>query len=173
MFKDISYLKKFFGLLIVFVLLTVVSYKRSFKITFDAKKSIVEMHQKLNLMNTSNESIQFLTDKINALDKLIGQEVAPELVQHFLIDYISQFELVTIVQLEEVHSATDDSFNIYTNQLILEGAYNDLINVIYSFEKESTISRITSIKFYTKKDYKQHQKKLFVTLIFQNYEKNI
>ncbi len=173
MFNEIPYKKKVIGLLLIFILLAIVSYKKSFIVTYQTNKSITKINEKLVLINSSNENIKYLSEKMNALDNLIGKQVEPELVQHFLIDFISQFKKIQIVHLEETHTFSDDSFNIYTNQIVLQGGYNDLIKTIYQIEKQFKTSRIIGVNFYTKQDYNLKKQQLFVKLIFQNYEKNV
>lgn len=173
MFNKMSYKNKFFGVVVALILLSIVSYKRVFKATYEIKIVLNELNQKLEMTKGSSNNIKLLSEKVDALDKLIGKAVEPKLVQHFLIDFVSKHSKITIEQIEETHQSIDDSFIIYTNQMVLQGNYNDLVKAVYAFEKEFETSKIVGVRFYTKKSYRKKQQQLFVKLIFQNYEKNI
>jgi len=76
-----------------------------------------------------------------------------------------------LVKLEEIHKASDEYFNIYTNRLILTGAYGDLLNTTYNYEKKFEFSRVVSLRFYVEKEARTRKTRLFEQIIFQNYEK--
>ena len=78
---------------------------------------------------------------------------------------------IEVVRLEEIHEAADNDFVIYTNQLTIEGSMEQLLDVVYAFEKEFTYSRVINVSFFKKKDYATKRLKLYSKIIFQNYEK--
>ena len=71
-----------------------------------------------------------------------------------------------------MHTFSDTEFKIYSNQITVEGAYNNLIELLYTIEKEYKASRIVSTNLYSKKNYQTKTTKLYLKIILQNYEKN-
>ena len=68
--------------------------------------------------------------------------------------------------------AESNGFNVISNQLILEGNFNSLLEIVYAFEREFKFSNIVSISFVKEKEFQTRKDKLRVKIIFQNYEKN-
>lgn len=173
MFENVSYKKKFIALLALMVMLGVTAYKRSFRITMDAAVVLDESREKLARVSNSQQKITNLTSEVAYLDKLIGKEIAnPNIVQQELLNNFQDYNKNTeLVKLEEIHKASDEYFNIYTNRLILTGAYGDLLNTTYNYEKKFEFSRVVSLRFYVEKEARTRKTRLFEQIIFQNYEK--
>lgn len=173
MFENLSYKKKFFALLILIVMMGVTAYKRSFSITIDTATLVKETKQRLDKVSNSQQHISKLLKEIDYLDKLIGKETAnPNIVQQEILHSFTALDTeARLIQLEEVHKASDDYFNVYTNQLILTGNFADLLRTTYTYEKTFDYSRIVSVRFYVEKEIRTRRKKLFEQIIFQNYEK--
>ncbi len=173
MFENLSYKKKFFALLGLMVVLGITAYKRSFSMTIDAATVLEESKQKLAKVNNSQQRITNLASEVAYLDKLIGKEVAnPDVVQQEILNTFTEISTKTdLVKLEEIHKASDEYFNIYTNRLVLTGNYGDLLKTTYNYEKEFDFSRVVSLQFYIEKEPRTRRKRLFEQIIFQNYEK--
>ncbi|WAC02704.1 hypothetical protein N7U66_03260 [Lacinutrix neustonica] len=133
--------------------------KRSFTITKQAYTQIGELKEKLNYVNASTGNIGQLERELKLYDRIIGiQGMEPEIVQQSILNFTTSFEKVGIFGMEEIHVAESDGFSIITNQLILEGDYNSLIEIIYEFEKEFESSNIVSIAFSKEKEYRDPKK---------------
>jgi len=173
MFENLSYKKKFFALLGLIVVLGITAYKRSFSMAIDAATLLEESKQKLAKVNNSQQRITNLAAEVAYLDKLIGKESAnPDVVQQEILNSFAEISSNTaLVKLEEIHKASDDYFNIYTNRLVLTGDYGNLLKTTYNYEKEFDFSRVVSLQFYIEKEPRTRRKKLFEQIIFQNYEK--
>jgi hypothetical protein len=173
MFENFSYKQKFFGVLLGFVVLSMASYKKTFKHIIHAKKELSLVEEKLSFTDNSYNAIFNLKNDIATLDFLIGgQSSQPELVQQGILEFISNNTYPTkIMSIEDVHISYDNGFKIVTNQLEVEGTYKALIHVLYTFEKDFTDSRIVSTQLHSKKNYRTNTKNLYLKIIFQNYEK--
>jgi len=171
-FANFTYKQKIIGVGVLAILLFFTANKRSFKITKQAYVQASELKEKLNYVNASNSNVGQMQNELNLYDRVIGvQGVKPEDVQQSILDFTTSFENVNVFGMEEIHIAESKGFNIMTNQLILEGNYNSLIEIIYEFEKEFEFSTIVSIAFLKEKEYQTRKNKLRVKVIFQNYEK--
>ncbi|WP_452223483.1 hypothetical protein [Lacinutrix chionoecetis] len=175
MFNNISYKKKFFALIMIGVVLSISAYKRSFSLTIDSYKESKSLIERLDYINVSSNSVSILDKEIQFLNNLIGEDnIEPELVQQEILNFVTNSSpSVSVINIEEVHSAIDNDFNIYSNQLTLEGAFEDLLETVYSFEKEFVYSRLVNVSFFKKKDFKTRKEKLYSKIIFQNYEKSV
>ncbi|WP_156133061.1 hypothetical protein [Lacinutrix sp. Hel_I_90] len=133
------------------------------------------MSERLDFINESSSDIGVLDSEIKFLNNLIGEDgVEPELVQQEILNFVTNTsDKVSVVTIEEVHNASDNGFVIYSNQLTLEGSFEDLLTTVYRFEREFSFSRLVNVSFFKKKDYKTRQQKLYSKIIFQNYEKEI
>ncbi|NQY07129.1 MAG: hypothetical protein HRT68_13315 [Flavobacteriaceae bacterium] len=128
--------------------------------------------EKLNFITTSNSDFHNITSEIAYLDAAIGKQgISPETVQQSILDFSSQFDYIKVANISEIHYAQSNGFDIFSNQLVLEGNFNDLSKVIYEFEKNFKLSKIVSINYQKIKNYNTRRDKLQASIIFQNYEK--
>lgn len=173
MFENFTYKQKLFGLIIVAILLFITANKRSFQVTRRAYNQVDDLQKKLEYVNASTTSLSQMQSELNLYDKIIGKQgVGPEEVQQKILDFTTTFANIKVSGMEEIHTAESNGFNIITNQLVLEGDYNSLIEILYEFEKSFHFSNIVNISFLKEKEYKTRKNKLRVKIIFQNYEKN-
>lgn len=172
MFKGLTYKQKFFAIIFVIILLFFACYKKSFKHTLKAKNELALLESKLEGMENVYQEINYLDSQIEVIENTIGSgSDKPELVQKQLLNFISK-NAINIVSIEDVHVYKDSQYDIYTNQIVLQGEYSDLLNTMYSIEKQFKESRIASANLYAKRDYKLNSDKLYLKLILQNYAKN-
>jgi hypothetical protein len=148
------------------------SYKKTFKHTLSAGKELGFVKEKLLNNENSLQDLNNLKNEISNLDKTIGGQTSnPELVQQKLLDFISKSNYnVNIVSIEDVHLFSDNEFLIYSNQIELEGTYNNLVSILYEIEKHFKNSRVVSTQLYSKKNYRTNSKNLYLKIILQNYE---
>jgi hypothetical protein len=169
MFENITYKKKFFVAIGVFILLVLACYKKTFKHTLAAKQELNEVESKRANMESVHSELFYVKNEISSIDAAIGgHSVKPEQVQKKLLNFISGKD-VNITSIEDVHVFSDEQFIIYTNQIIVEGTYSKLTTALYDIEKRFNDSRVASVNFYIQKDYKRNTDKLYLKLILQNY----
>ncbi len=173
MFDQYSYKKKFLALGIIFIMLGITAYKRSFKTLFDVIGEYKSLSSKVETLKNKSQNKAFLNKEVAYLDRILGKEgITKEFVQQQIISFASQnSSKVSINDLRPIHVFVDQNNTIITNQLDITGNVNQLINLGYDFEKKFEYSRIVSMNFYTtKKDNKSEV--LHLKMIFQNYENN-
>ncbi|WP_298892440.1 hypothetical protein [uncultured Psychroserpens sp.] len=174
MAKSFTYKQKFFGIVLGFVILSLATYKKTYKHVFEAKAQLSLVDDKLKDVDNSNNEVIFLKNEINSLDNIIGgQSKTPEQVQQMILDFVSNSNYdVDISSIEDTHLYSDNEFKIYTNTIEIEGSYFDLMKLFYDIEREFNMSKIISSKLFSIKNYRTNSKRLYLKLIFQNYEKN-
>nr|WP_299384818.1 hypothetical protein [Allomuricauda sp.] len=173
MFENITYRKKFWGLMALLIIMGITAYKRSYRLTIDAYKSLKSSKETLADATDSHERIAFLEAEVEFLDNIIGKKAAnADLVQQEIINTYTDLESASeLIKLDEVHKANNEYFNIYTNKLLLSGTFNQLLSATYEFEKDFEFSRMVSIRFYVEREPRTRRKRLYEQIIFQNYEK--
>ena len=172
--SSFTYKQKFFGIILGFLILLLASYKKTYKHIFEAKSQLNLIDEKLKTVDNSYNEVFILKNEISVLDSAIGgQTKTPENVQQMILDFISKSKhKVDISSINDTHLLLDNEFKIYTNSLELEGSYFDLLHLFYDIETDFKQSKIVSSKLYTIKNYRNNSKRLYLKLIFQNYEKN-
>ncbi len=142
--------------------------------TLDSKRKLDLVEEKLANTNQSNDELFGLQNEVKRLDNIIGgNNLKPELVQPNILDFITKQDMETnVVSIEDVHLYLDSEFKIYSNQIIVEGTFNNLVRLLYDIEKQYKESRIVSTRLYSKKNYQTNTTKLYLKIILQNYEKN-
>lgn len=160
--------------MIGFVFVFAGAYKRKMSHTLDSRRKLDLVEEKLANTNQSSNVLSSLQGEVKRLDDIIGgNNLKPELVQPNILDFITGQDMETnVVSIEDVHLHSDSEFKIYSNQIVVEGAFNDLVTLLYNIEKQYKESRIVSTKLYSKKNYQTNTTKLYLKIILQNYEKN-
>ncbi|MBR9855762.1 MAG: hypothetical protein GYB37_14485 [Algicola sp.] len=174
MFENYTYKKKLIGLCILLVLLLLAANKKSFRVAKQAFGQLQEVKEQLEFMKTSSIGSKELQQQLSYYDRLIGkQNVEPEAAKQSILDFATKYNNVKINELKETHFSHANGYDVITNQLILEGSYASLSEILYDFEKKFDTSSLVSFAYYKEKNYKKRTSELKVHLIFQNYEKSL
>ncbi|TGD56843.1 hypothetical protein [Flavobacterium humi] len=172
MFEQYSYKKKCMALAVIFVMLSITAYKRSFKTLLEVIGEHRTLTAKVDDLNKKASNANGLMEDVAYLDKIIGKEgTSKEMVQQGLVSFASQKPNVSIHDLQPIHVFSDENYTIATNQLDVTGGANQLLQLGYDFEKNFNLSRMVSMDFYTTKK-NNNDEVLHLKMIFQNYENN-
>jgi hypothetical protein len=171
MFENYSYKQKFYALVIIFIMLSITAYKRSFHTLFEVVSEYRTLSKRSDVIFKKTKNTGTLRNDVDYLDKIIGKEgVTKEMVQQGIISFASTNSTnISINDLKAIHDFPEDDYHIITNQLDVTGNANNLLALAYNFEKNFNYSRMISLNFYTtKKNNKSNV--LHLNMIFQNYE---
>ena len=173
MFEKYSYKTKCIALMVVFFMLCITAYKRSFKTLFEVIKEYTVLSSKIEDMNKKGNTTDQLLSDIASLDKIIGKEnIAKEIIQQEIVSFATKRHPgVSINELQPIHIFSDENYSIVTNQLDITGNTNQLLQLGYDFEKSYHFSRIVSMNFYSINKNNKYDV-LHLKIIFQNYENN-
>lgn len=171
MFNQYTYKQKFKALLLLFVLLLITAYKRSFSPLITSYNEYHSLAQKTAEFESKSKELHKLTTEVATLDQVLGKGgQSKEIIQQEIVNFIAnKHPEVTIDNIQPIHTFRDNNFTTITNQIDLTGNTNQLLKTVYDFEKEFDISKIVSLQFYTLKK-NDKEEKLHLKLIFQNYE---
>ncbi|MFK7000657.1 hypothetical protein [Flavobacterium oreochromis] len=171
MFNQYNYKQKFSALIVVFFLLLITAYKRSFSQLIASYKEYNLLINKKEEFTKKSLQLNKIKEDVSTLDQILGKGGLPkEQIQQEIIQFIAQNHPdVTIDHIQPIHHFQDESFDIVTHIIDLTANTNQLLNTIYNFEKQFETSKIISLQFYTTVKNDQEEK-LHLKLIFQNYE---
>lgn len=173
MFEKYSYKQKNYALIILFFMLSITAYKRSFHDLFEVITTYKNTSKKAEDINKKTKNMDRLIKDVTYLDKIIGKEgITKEMVQQGIVSFASKnAPEVSISDLQPIHDYHEDDYRIITNQLDVTGNTDQLLKLAYDFEKKFNLSRIVSMNFYTTKNNNKSEV-LHLKMIFQNYENN-
>lgn len=170
MFDKYTYKQKFIALLIVFIMLGITSYKRSFKGLFDVYSENKRLASLYDEMKNKSENLNLLTMQIANYDNYLGKQFLPEeIVQQEIVSFVAKEKGISINSLESIHSFEGETYFVYTNQLDVTGQMNDLLGLSYNFETKFDKSRVISTRLYTEKNNIKG-KVVHLKVLFQNYK---
>lgn len=173
MFDNYSYKKKFTALIVIFFMLSITAYKRSFHALFQVINEYQILSEKVDDINKKANNMEGLIRDIAYLDKIIGKEgITKEMAQQGIVGFATKkHPQISINDLQPIHIFSDDNYRIVTNQIDITGNADQLLRLGYDFEKEFDFSRIVGMNFYTIKKNNKFEI-LHLKMIFQNYENN-
>lgn len=173
MFEKYSYKKKCFALVVIFFMLSIAAYKRSFRPLLEVISEHEILVTKADNFSSKSNNIEGLMKDIDNLNKTIGkQDVSKEIVQQGIVSFVTERHPdVSINELQPIHAYYDANYTLITNQLDVTGNVNQLQQLGYDFEKKFKFSRMVSLNFYTNKKNNKSES-LHLKMIFQNYENN-
>jgi len=173
MFDKYTFKQKNRALLVIFILLAFASYKRSFVLSIIANEEIKQQELNLSKVDNSEESLQQLIYSISSLDKTIGKtNLKPDKIQQEILNALATYSKiynVSLESIEETHSYKNVDFSVLSNEVILEGRFNNMTKMIYDLELNFQFARLINVEFYKKKILSTKKTKLYAKILFQHY----
>lgn len=172
MMAQLSHKRRFFIVLIVLLVLIFALYKKTYSPIFLLRSELQISEKLMTNSEASFEEIQILQHELNGLDKIIGNSQNHALVPQKILRFITKNALdISVISMEDTHIFGEKIFTVFTNKIVLKGTYENLLQLMYTIEKEFAASKIASAKFVSKKDYNTNKTDLLLELYFQNYGK--
>lgn len=173
MFDKLTYRQKNYGLLALFIIMLMVSYKRSFVLTLNALDELKNQEVQAQSAQTAQQSIEMLQISINQLNQNIGRsDIEPDKVNQEILSTISRFSQTSEVhlqRLEATHTFQTVDFTIFSNLISVEGSFNGILSLIYYLENNFQYARLTNVNLYTVNELTTKKTKLYAKLLFQHY----
>lgn len=171
MFGNLTYSKKSWLTLGVFLFVMVLAYKVSFHRTFDLKAEIREKEQKLNSLKEKEKELPFIKAKMALIEEsYVNDSVS---VREKLTAYISDYAENTgslVTEIPKYSKYKKSNLNVQTNIFTIKGNFNDLVVLIKELESKFKVSaKIMSARFFSIKDMQTKRKNLYLTLVTQSF----
>lgn len=113
--------------------------------------------------------------QLNSIEKIISaDETLVGKLQESILEHLHALSAENRIKITEVPSPISypqAGYDIITTQTELEGDYLGLVKLIQAMEQQFERAKIASVRFYTRKNRLNNQKKLYAKIYFQNIKK--
>jgi Tfp pilus assembly protein PilO len=154
----ISYKNRCYLLLIGSLLFLLICYKLAFKRTLNEIKSFNENNRQLISLNEAPIQLQILESKLkdteSSFKTYTGNKDNLEVLLLEKATSLIHGSNLKIVELPKNDIYTKDEFTIKTQQIVIQGSYNELLLFLHSFEKDKIIGTIRSVEYYSQREIK-------------------
>lgn len=176
MFKDLTYQRKLKLLAPIAVIALLLVYFFGIRKTLTLRSDIKAKQEKLAQSKDINTKVSLIRAKLKKIDALIGNDMdSSSKVIDVILEDITTYcnkEGCTLRDIPVVHQASDNNFDIETYFITVEGAYKQLLNLVYLLEqKKKSGGRLSACLFYSKKNNATKKLSLEATLYIQQYNK--
>lgn len=96
-----------------------------------------------------------------------GKPVSHEVILGQLSQFCNDYNLL-LREFPSVMAHEENGYRIETNTIVVEGAFQNIVKLLYFFEREHKMGRIASVKFALQQDHKTQAYKLVGTIYVQN-----
>lgn len=173
MFDRFTYKQRNYGLLLLFILMIMVSYKRSFSLTLAAQDEIAKLEEQKSAAAHAQNDLESLQIQLIQLNKNIGKaDLDPDKVQQEILRTIAWYSNehdVMLEQLEATHNFETVDFNIFSNLVSVKGTFNGILSLAYYIENSFDYARLVNLSIYKKQNVITKKTNLYGALLFQHY----
>ncbi len=175
MFDKLTYKQKNYGLLLLFILMAMVSYKRSFVLSINLNKEIDQQELQKLEVKQSSKKIDLLRMEIEQINQNLGKtDETSERVQQELLKAISHFPKsygLTVEAINTTHIYSSVDYKILTNEVLFEGNFKGITRAINRLEQEFEYARIINTDIFKTKNHGEKASKIYAKVLFQHYFK--
>jgi hypothetical protein len=172
MFANLTYRLKFILLAAGFVLFLIVSYNLAFKKTFRLKSECTEIEARLEQSKNAPQQIAMIKAKLEEIDRKVGGKSIDQInLEELIIEHISSFCKLNDLVLKEypgIHNYSQQDYTTETCKLTVEGSFIKLLKLAYGIEQDFSYGKVSSLNFYTEKNYKTKKVELLLEIYVQN-----
>lgn len=174
MLQGWSYRKKNKALVFTAMLFLVLAYMLSIKRTIAVYREANVLESQSELAVNAPEKAAGLEKQLAGIDNLLGMQPQAGNVQQMLLGVITGYCKERNTVLREFPKTVyheEKDFIVETNVFTVEGSFSQLLKLVYLLEQENHIGKISSARFFIKKDPKTHTTALNATIYLQNIKK--
>ncbi|HAF28407.1 MAG TPA: hypothetical protein DCG75_05100 [Bacteroidales bacterium] len=172
MFTNLTYRLKFIILAVGFVLFLIISYNLAFKKTFSLKSECNEIEARLEQSKNAPQQIALIKSKLEEIDRKVGGKSIDQInLEELIIEHISSFCKLNDLVLKEypgIHNYSQQDYTTETCKLTVEGSFIKLLKLAYGIEQDFSYGKVSSLNFYTEKNYKTKKVELLLEIYVQN-----
>jgi hypothetical protein len=126
----------------------------------------------LEKVSHADSEMTFLENKIESLNSKLSRYTIDSLKnKETIFDIITGFCSKNNIYLREMPSEGVSDYGDYiieTNKVVAEGGFANLTKLIYFVEHESTLGRVSSVKYHSYHDHQKNKDILLLNLYVQN-----
>lgn len=173
MLKGLTYRKKNRLLAIGAVVLLLLTYLLSVSRTVDAYREVSGLEKRSEEAKNAPSKVSELERELKGIEKLFGTNQEGH-VQQELLETVTGYCKTANTVLREFPRTVyheEKDLVVETNVFTVEGSFRQLLKITYLLEEEKKLGRISSVRYFTKKDPKTKVPALNATIYLQNINK--
>ena len=172
MFSNLTYRLKFIILGISFLVFLIISHNLAFKKTFRLKRECKEIEARLEQSKNAPQQITIIKSKLEHIDQKVGGKSIDQInLEELIIENISSFCKQNMLVLKEypgIHNYKQQDYITETCRLTVEGSFIKLLKLAYGIEQNFSYGKVSSLNFYTEKNYRTKRVELLLEIYVQN-----
>lgn len=173
--KNITYKQIYRSLPVLLVLFCLIAYKLSISKTIDAWKLTRDLSEKVITLDDAPEKIQQLREQIGVFDNLIGSSAKDSMeTRQRILEKTGSFSSennIMLVNFADPMIVDKGTYSLETNIVVIEGGFHKLVQYVYNMENNWNPGKVVSTRFFTVKDLKNQEKKLYANVYIQKVKK--
>ncbi len=145
-------------------------YFVAIKKTVDLAKKCMWIEAQLEKTNGARKRIEGIDNNLNETDHFFIHPDQSTNSVEYLLNIMSNYchdKNIAINEFSQTFTFQADNYIVETNYVELNGVFVDLIKLLFYIEKKKKVGKITSVKFFTEKDYKNKQVHLYMLIYIQ------
>jgi hypothetical protein len=157
------------------VLMLYISYQLSFKKAYNSYSEYCDLKNQFDSIQSAPAEIKNVEKQLADIELAVG--MSPDTSSNFqklLLEKVSKYcqnNNLVLKEFPKTIFCSNSDFEIETNQIVVEGTFLNILNLLYELEKGFRMGKLVSVRFNTLKDYKTGINNLLANLYFQNFKK--
>jgi hypothetical protein len=155
------------------VVICLLAWNGAFKKTITTYNDVQLLRNSKSQMDQSSLRKQQLVDEINQFNSVLAigeNKIQTESVFEELVTICESIGNVRILNFPDIHQIDINGYKVTTIFASFEGDFLDLLELVYTLERNMKTGRLGSINFKKSKDIKTGEEYLSLTILLQNYE---
>lgn len=154
------------------ILFLLISYNLAFKKTFSLKNEYKTIESRLEQSKNAPQQIALIKSKLEEIDKKVGGKSIDQInLEELIIEHISTYSNSNNIVLKEypgIHYFSQQDYTTETCKLTVEGDFIKLLKLAYGIEQNFSYGKVSSLNFYTEKNYRTKEIELLLEIYVQN-----
>ncbi len=172
MFNNLTYRIRFILLGVGFFLFLIITFNLAFKKTFRLKKDYKQLETRLEQSKNAPQQIALIKTRLEEIDQKVGGKSIDQInLEELIIEHISSFSKQNNLVLKEypgIHTYSQQDYTTETCKLTVQGDFIKLLKLAYGIEQNFSYGKVSSLNFYTQKNYRTKEVELLLEIYVQN-----
>jgi len=160
-------------LIVGFLLALIICYKLAISKTIYQKNLCNNLKQEALLLNNAPKKRSILNQKEVYFDSILNKyQLDGSSIQNNLLKTINTFadnKGLKVISFLEPHIFVQNDLTIKTYEIVLQGDYNSIINLIHELEQQSKMGEIINLHFEKKKNFKNGKHYLQTRVLLKSF----
>lgn len=174
MLRDLTYRKKNKLLLIAGGVLAVLTYVLAISNTVDACILANDYESQAAHAASAPLKAAELERQLADMESMLSVQSKEEDIQQRLLGIVSaycQSNGTVLREFPQTMHSEEKEFRVETNVFTVEGTFTELLKLVYRLEQEEKLGKVSSVKYFMKKDPKTKTAALNAVIYLQNIKK--